>query len=222
MEAAKAVDAYGLFPGHEEQQGDAEQAYTQSKLGGTETWIRLPRDQLPKKWQHMKDPVCPLVLALYGHPDSGGYWEKHCEKHLRSVGFTPIADWRSVFFHDKLKLLLAVYVDDFKMAGPKVNMKQGWDLIQAGIKMDTPAAVGKYLGCDHKIATAWIKAGGNPMQPDDDGDIEVIVMEYDMEQFLKQCVERYQELAGARGANLQRVATSSMKPLSPQTMVGNR
>ena len=124
MEAAKAVDAYGLFPGKVVQQSDAAQAYTQSKLGGTETWIRLPRDQLPKKWQHMKDPVCPLLLALYGHPDSGGYWEKHCEKVLRAEGFTPVADWRSVFCHDMLKLLLAVYVDDFKMAGPSAAMKK--------------------------------------------------------------------------------------------------
>jgi hypothetical protein len=51
MEAAKAVDAYGLFAGSVVQQGDAEQAYTQSKLGGIETWVRLPREQLPDKWK---------------------------------------------------------------------------------------------------------------------------------------------------------------------------
>ena len=41
MEAARAADAYGLFPGHAVQQSDAEQAYTQAWLRGTETWIRL-------------------------------------------------------------------------------------------------------------------------------------------------------------------------------------
>ncbi len=97
----------------------------------------------------MRDPVFRLLLALYGHPDSGGYWENQCEQHLRSVGFTPVADWRSMFFHPVPKLLLAVYVDDFKMFGPSANMAKGWSLVQSGIRMDQPAAAGKYLGCDH-------------------------------------------------------------------------
>ena len=37
MEAARCADAYGLFPGHAVQQSDAEQAYTQAWLTGTET-----------------------------------------------------------------------------------------------------------------------------------------------------------------------------------------
>ena len=47
MEAAKAADAYGLLPGHAVEQSDAEQAYTQAWLTGTDTWVRLPRDQWP-------------------------------------------------------------------------------------------------------------------------------------------------------------------------------
>ena len=82
MEAGKACDLYGCLRGHDIQQCDAEQAYTQSKLGGTPTWVRLPKEQWPESWKGMHDPVCPLILALYGHPDSGGYWEQHCEPHL--------------------------------------------------------------------------------------------------------------------------------------------
>ena len=59
------------------------------------------------------DPVVPLVLALYGHPDAGGYWERHCENKLREADFMPVPQWRSVFFHSGLQLLLMVYVDDF-------------------------------------------------------------------------------------------------------------
>ena len=94
MQAAKAADAYGLLPGHMVQQADAEQAYTQSFLGGTPTWVRLPKDHWPAKWrdQGWKDPVVPLIRALYGHPDAGGYWEKHCEKHLFEQGFTPVKE----------------------------------------------------------------------------------------------------------------------------------
>ena len=62
-----------------------------------------------------------LHLALYGRPDSGGFWEQHCEKMLKEVGFELVfpAAWPSVFYHSGLGLLLAVYVDDFKMAGFK-------------------------------------------------------------------------------------------------------
>jgi hypothetical protein len=90
-----------------------------------------------------------LVLALYGHPDSGGYWERHCHKHLTSVGFAEIAEWRSCYVHPKLGLFLVVYVDDFKMAGPTKNLSQGWSLIRKGVKTDDPQPLGKYLGCSH-------------------------------------------------------------------------
>ena len=76
MEAGKAADAYGLMPGNATQQADATQAYTQSKLGGVQTWVSLPEEEWPPAWAGMKDPVCPLVLALYGHPDSGGFLGK--------------------------------------------------------------------------------------------------------------------------------------------------
>ena len=83
MDAARAADACGCFPGHSSQQADAEQAYKQAYLTGTETWVRLPKEQWPDAWAGMVDPVCPLVLALYGHPDSGGHWEIHCEAKLK-------------------------------------------------------------------------------------------------------------------------------------------
>ena len=85
LEAAKSVDAYGCMKGHEVQQCDAQQAYVQSELGGTETWISLPKILRPPPWAEYKEPVCILNLAIYGHPDAGGYWERHCEKHLASV-----------------------------------------------------------------------------------------------------------------------------------------
>ena len=85
MEAGKCVDAYALLKGHSCQQADAIQAYVQAKLGGTETWILIPKERWPKSWFHAdgkpkyRDPVIRLVLALYGHPDAGGYWDIHAE-----------------------------------------------------------------------------------------------------------------------------------------------
>ena len=72
-EAAKIIDVFGSQPGYSKQQADARQAYTQALFTGIETWVRLPRNRRPKEWNGMKDPVCPLRLAQYGHPDSGGF-----------------------------------------------------------------------------------------------------------------------------------------------------
>ena len=109
-------------------------------------------------------------MALYGHPDAGGFWEQHCEAHVLSKGFTPIPSWRSCYFHRELKLFLIVYVDDFKMSGPEENLKKGWDPILStsktapkGIDMDNPEPVGRYLGCEHRISERWIDwQGTNP------------------------------------------------------------
>ena len=127
QEAGKACDAYGCFPGHEVQQADAEQAYVQAKLTGTETWIAIPEEGWPDSWFHdgsgrsqpkYKTPCVRLHYALYGHPDSGTFWEKHCDRALRQQGFGPVTTWQSCYYHRKLRLFLTMYMDDFKMSGP--------------------------------------------------------------------------------------------------------
>ena len=152
MEAGKILDVFGSQPGYTIQQADAKQAYTQALFTGVATWVRLPRNRWPKAWKGMKDPVVPLKLALYGHPDSGGIWEKHCETQLKKVGFEAVLTdiWKSVFYHPVKKLLLVVYVDDFKLAGPKDNIKEGWKTISSVIDMDPPEDIGRYFGCMHR------------------------------------------------------------------------
>ncbi len=158
LEGAKAVDCYGSFPGHLVEQADAKQAYTQALLGTTTpgssvgpeglvackvhvtTWVTLPPECRPKTkdgkdlWlsQGIRDPVVPLVKALYGHPDAWGYWEKHCNDHLTEVGFVRIDNWPSMFWHQELSLLLMVYVDDFKMGGSESVVGQGLDAHPSG------------------------------------------------------------------------------------------
>ena len=119
------VDFNGCIPGNDCEQADAEQAYVQADLKGTETWVALPPEAWPPEWQgKWHRPVVRLLKALYGHPDSGTFWEKHCDKALRQCGFEPIVNWSSCYYQKKLKLLLSVYVDDFKMSGPKSNLAQ--------------------------------------------------------------------------------------------------
>ena len=97
------------------------------------------------------DPLSPLVLALYGHIDSGGLWENHFQTGLRKNRWRPLLKgiWQGVFFHDELKLLLVVYVDDLNLAGPTSNLAKGWKNIEPAIKIDTPESPGRHFGCDH-------------------------------------------------------------------------
>ena len=149
MEAGKALDCFGSASDNKITQGDGKQAYTQTTFKGKPTWIRIPKYRCPKEWHgKFKDPAIPLVLALYGHPDSGGFWERHCEDCLARVGFRAVHPecWPSIFWHDELSLLLAVYVDDFKLAGPEANHEKGWELIGKHIDVDTAEEVGRFLG----------------------------------------------------------------------------
>ena len=50
MQAGKAVDSHGLQRDYTVEQADAEAAYTQCELKGTETWVRLPEDRWPDEW----------------------------------------------------------------------------------------------------------------------------------------------------------------------------
>ena len=67
-----------------------------------------------------------------------------------------------MFWNEKLKCLLMVYVDDFKMAGPTAGVKTARGLIRDGIETDTPDKVDKCLGCVHRTSK-----GGIPMQTPD-------------------------------------------------------
>ena len=120
----------------------------------------------------------------------------HCDKHVKSVGFKPVGDeWQSCYFHPALKLYLVVYVDDFKMSGPrKTLIRTGWSLIRKGLHIEPPVPFGVYLGCSHEEGTMKV------------GDITARTMPYNMEDFLSSCVDRYLELAG-NGVKLKTVTT---------------
>ena len=139
---------------------DAKSAYTQARLKGTPTWITLPWHQWPQKWKDLyhagklKRPVVPLILALYGHPQSGGFWEEHCAERIGTQGFKQICEeWPSCFFHEGLKLLLVIYVDDFKLSGPRDKLPEGWKLLSDVIDLDAPHDPDLYLGCVHRYHT---------------------------------------------------------------------
>ena len=150
MEASKATDAYGCLPGNNIMQADAVQAYVQARLEGKETWVLLPDECIENDLAHrhlffdkhgnrlFRQPCVQLIKALYGHPDAGSCWERHCDARMKAGGFLPIANWPSSYFHPVLKLKLMVYVDDFKLAGPKGKLTQGWDIISKAVRIEEP------------------------------------------------------------------------------------
>ena len=235
IEAGKVADAYGMLPGNEIEMADGESAYTQAELQGPPTSVRIPRERWPQSWEDegLVGPVCPLRLALYGHPDAGGFWERHCEKAVSEVGFTFLPDWPSVFFHKDLKLMLVIYVDDFKLAGPRESLVKGWELLKTRITLEEPRPIGRYLGCLHERFTRDITGVFNPREewtkhtapkkdPPEFGyeNNENIVpriefMRYNMEDFMKQCV--YRELCGeSYHKSLEKAKTPYLDETKPE------
>ena len=248
MAAGKMCDAHGLLPANLLEVSDGESAYTQARLKGKKTWVRIPRDQWPPEWFNKdgspkyKDPVVVLVLALYGHPDAGTFWEQHCEAMLKEVGYVKVKSWASVFRHEGLDLFLVVYVDDFKMSGPALNLPAGWELISKVIKMEEPRQLKRYLGCEHEFTQqvvdghfdprlAWTI--GNPPdkeQPDlrfgPEGLLSKDVpkpkttirfIKYSESSFMQACVDRYIELCqGKYPKKLQKVDTPFLDESKPE------
>ena len=186
MEAARMADYLGCTPGFNEEVADAEQAYVQATLGPetTPVWVSLPEKYWEPDWRRrvnageMKKPVVLLKKALYGHRDSGSIWERHCDAHLKVVGFQALIDlgWRGTYWRQQYSLFLVVYVDDFKMAGPTEHLAKGWDLIQKPTKTTPGLVLGtvsdvdgsRYLGCKHRRQERVIKGR------------KVMTMTYDM------------------------------------------
>ncbi len=123
-------------------------------------------------------------------------WEQHCHEQLLKVGFESIgAEWPSCYFPAETKLFLVVYVDDFKLAGPKVHIKHGWSLLRKGLVIEPEKPIDLYLGCNHMRGERLLQTG-----------IKVTTMTYDMEKFLKACVDLYLQLA-PKGTRLRIVTT---------------
>ena len=107
LEATRAADCYGAAPGFATEVADAEQAYIQADLKGPPTWVALPEDAWPQSWRDaaFQRPVCRLRKALSGHPDSGTYWEEHCDAHVKKEEWEAIGEsWPSCYSHPQLHM----------------------------------------------------------------------------------------------------------------------
>ena len=154
IQGANACIAYGMVPGHGTSTADAVRAYVQALLKSLfETWVAIPYELWPKEWHgKFKRPMCRLIKALYGHPESGAHWENHLTKAVRLLGGEPIWNFPSNFWFEESRLLLTVYVDDLLLSGPIENHAQFWRSLQTGevpIKIDPPELLDRFLGRKH-------------------------------------------------------------------------
>ena len=135
------------MPGHGVKLADAIQAYIQAVLTGPPCWVELPEDAWPDDidFRKFRRPVVRLVKALYGHPDSGTMWEQHCDRKVRELDFVPVGEeWPSMYFHKKLQLLLVIYVDDLKLAGPEENLTKGWEMLRSKLNIEPETDLGLF------------------------------------------------------------------------------
>ena len=100
-----------------------------------------------------------------------------------------------MFWNAELQLMLMVYVDDFKLSGPRRSVERGWKLLRDGIEMDPPYALDRCLGCIHHQRQGSVN--GKPVQ----------IMEYDVCDFMQSCVQAYKNACGEPDMQLRRVDT---------------
>ena len=102
-----------------------------------------------------------------------------------------------MYYHKKLQLLLVVFVDDLKMAGPEKNLKKGWDMLRPKLRIEMETELGLYLGCMIKKGEASLHDG-----------TKVKTVGYDMSDLLKMTVEKYQDIVGEKTLRTPRVTAS--------------
>ena len=112
----------------------------------------------------------------------------HCDELVKSQDFLPYGpEWPSVYFHAELKLMLSIYVDDFKLSGPAENLAKGWALLKKVIDLDKPTPAGLYLGCQQQREVITTPSGSTRT-----------CMIYNMENFMEQCILKYLNTTGAK------------------------
>ncbi len=179
------ADFYGAFPGQHMESRDVEQAYIQAEMEGPPVYIMLPQELWTDAMHKMRCPVFRLEKALYGHKNSGNYWQRFCDQEVRKADFEPIAEnWPSVYYNYKTHMFLIVYVDDMKLCGPSEHCEKTWAAISERIKLEVPKEARSdeqtFLGCTHRRVERVAPSGKS-----------VTCIEADMRQSLRSAIAKY-------------------------------
>ena len=187
MEAARILVALkAVMPWLELLQSDCIRAYVQALMTGRKTLVRLPKRWWRSSWFSMKDPVCLLLRALYGHPKSGDIWHDKIDIILLSFNFVLVEGWPGVYIRGAGTadlIVFVLYVDDLVMlGGPSLTglIKE----LQKVVEMEEPAPLNKYLGCSHSISTTGEKGS------------RITECEFDMQDYTLAAIDEYVKNTG--------------------------
>lgn len=73
---------------------------------------------------------------------------------LRVLNGAPVregAELGTMLHPQEATLILSIYADDFKMAGPSETFQKGWELLKAKMRLGEPTLVAKCLGCVRSV-----------------------------------------------------------------------
>ena len=93
--------------------------------------------------------MCLLERALYGHPESGGHWERHLSAAVHPLGGEAVKEHPSSFWFEESRLLLTVYVDDLLLSGPEEAHTPFWTKLRQSIDIENPEPLDRFLGRTH-------------------------------------------------------------------------
>lgn len=69
--------------------------------------------QQPEGYQDGSQRVCKLNKAIYGLKQAGRLWNQNLDKALEKFGLKKCKTDPCVYFKEDLKMMIAIYVDDF-------------------------------------------------------------------------------------------------------------
>ena len=178
---------------------DALQAYLQARINTPdriETWVELPEEFWPDAWYFdgaarakpkFTRPMVLLILALYGHPESGALWEALLSKALTARGWHTIAEWPGVYIHSDLSVLV-VYVDDLMLCTTSIEQENHWKSIDEAVEFkEPPAPIARFIGAQYELTPF---AAGSPL-----ADRELSI---DMRSYVKNMANRFSTESGIK------------------------
>ena len=112
--------------------------------------VQTPLTEHAESSSH-SSPSLILIKALYGHPESGGHWERHLEAAVKGLKGEPVKGHPSSYYFSATGLLLTVYVDDLLLSGPKGQHEGFWKALSKVINIDPPEQLSRFLGRSHTV-----------------------------------------------------------------------
>lgn len=65
--------------------------------------------------------VCRLQKTLYSLKNAPRLWQKHLKNFLSDIGLVPLASNKCIYIHERSRILILTYVDDFFILGRNID-----------------------------------------------------------------------------------------------------